>query len=111
MEVPYVLEYIENRKRILATKDISKGTLVRKLIPGVHTVPISGQKHYRQLLQSLKFDDEKVRFIDHCYDIDDTIHEVIDDSKHIRHDHGQLSNIVRLKGRKLCRSKFMISCQ
>ena len=100
MEVPYVLETIENRKRILATKDISKGTLVRKLVPGVQTVPITGQKHFRQLLQSLKFDDEKVRFIDHCYNIDDMLHEVIDDSKHIRHDLGQLSNIARLKGRK-----------
>ena len=111
MEVPYILESIENRKRILATRDISKGTLVRKLVPGVHTVPISGQKHFCQLLQSLKFDEEKVRFIDHCYDIDDKLHEVMDDSKHIRHEHGQLSNIARLKGRKICLSKFMILFQ
>ena len=111
MEVPYILESIESRKRILATRDISKGTLVRKLVPGVQTVPISGQKHFRQLLQSLKFDDEKVRFIDYCYNIDDTLHEIIDDSKHIRHDHGQLSNIARLKGEKICCSKFMILSQ
>ena len=110
MEVAYVLESIENRKRIIATRDILKGTLVRKFVPGAHTVPISGQKHFRQLLQSLKFDDEKVRFIDHCYNIDDTLHEVIDDSQHIRHDHGQLSNIARLKGRKICSSKFIILC-
>ena len=110
MEVPYVLESIENRKRLLATRDVLKGTLVRKLVPGVQTVPITGQKHFRQLLQSLNFDDEKVRFLDHCYNIDDTLHEVIDDSQHIRHDHGQLSNIARLKGRKICRSKFMILC-
>ena len=110
MEVPYFLESIEFRKRILATRDISKGALVRKLVPGVHTVPISGEKHFRQLLHSLKLYDEKLNLLDHCYDICDSLHEVIDDSQHIRHDHGQLSNIARLKGRKICRSKFMILC-
>ena len=98
MEVPFHLESLNCRKGIFATRDIAKGTLVRKIVCGLNAVPISGQKHFCQLLNSMESEDEKVKWIHHCYDIDGTLHEIIDDSQHIHHENGEKCNISRFKG-------------
>ena len=98
MEVLYHIEKRKSTTGIFATKDIAKGTLVRKIIPGVNTHPIKGQKIFCQYLSSIKSDEEKVEWINHCFDLDGTLHEVIDDSKHINHGNTRDCNISRGTG-------------
>jgi len=98
MEVSYNIKSMQCRKGIFAARDIAKGTLVREIGEGVNTVPISGQKHFYQLLNSLGSEVEKVKWIHHCYDVNGTLHEIIDDSQHIHHENGEKCNIARSKG-------------
>ena len=101
MEVSYNIKSMQCRKGIFAARDIAKGTLVRKIGDGVNTVPISGQKHFCQLLNSLGSEVEKVKWIHHCYDVNGTLHEIIDDSQHIHHENGEKCNIARSKGKNI----------
>jgi len=97
MEVLYRIQSLDGRKRLIATKDIAKGYLIRNVFPGVDTVPISGQKHLRHILCSLKSEDEKIDVLHHCFDINGILHEIIDDSQHICHESSEKSNIARSK--------------
>ena len=100
MEVLYNTHSLDGRKRLIATKDIAKGTLIRNIIPGVDTAPINGQKHLSHILNSFESEDEKIDLIHHCFDINGMLQEIIGDSQHIRHESSEKSNIARSKGRR-----------
>ena len=100
MEVLYRTQSLDGRKRLIATKDIANGSLIRNIVPGVDTVPISGQKHLSHILYSLKSEDEKIDLLHHCFDINGTLHEISDDSQCICHESSEKSNIARSKGRR-----------
>ena len=100
MEVLYRIHSLDGRKRLIATKDIAKSTLIRNIVPGVGTVPISGQKHLIPMLVSLESEAEKIDLLHNCFDINGMLHEIIDDSQYIRHESSEKSNIARSKGRR-----------
>ena len=98
MEVLYHVEIRKSKRSIFATKDIATGTIVRKIVPGVNTQPIKGQTMFCQFLNSIDSDEEKVEWINRCFDVRGTLHEVIDDSKHINHGNSRQCNISRGTG-------------
>ena len=98
MEVPYRVEERQSRMVVLAMQDIAKGTLIRKISPGVNTKPIKGQTMFCQYIDSLQYDDEKVEWVHRCYGLNGTFHELIDDSRHMNHGKLGECNISRGQG-------------
>ena len=98
MEVPYCVEHTQSGVGVFALQNISKGTLVRSMLPGVNTLPCNRQTMFQHLLVSLKSNDERIKWINRCYNLNGTIHEVLDATKYINHDNGDNVNIKRGQG-------------
>ena len=99
MEVLYRLEIRNGKKGVFAAQDIAVGSRVRKMVAGVNTQQINGQKAFQELLNTLKSDEDKRRWINQCYGLNETLHEFLGDSQHVQHGDSNAANIVRGKGK------------